>query len=121
MSQSVLNHRWRKFVEDSVVNNNEPVENPVDNVVDKSLIKYVSHYVLRIKKVSGHNKSDPVQKIRGIPGVTTVKKTSEGFDDPNFYTASFDIKFILEPYQGMRNYIIKVLQKNIRLIPEIHI
>ena len=120
MSKEILEYRWRKFVED-VESRPHTVQTPIDNSVDKSLVKYVAHYLLRIKKVSGHNKSDPVQKIRGIPGVTTVKKTSEGFDDPNHYTAMFDIKFILEPNQNMRNFIVKVLQRNIRSIPEIHI
>ena len=98
--------RWNKFLSES-------------REYDQSL--YKSDWTLKILKRVGGDKTQTLAEIRAIPNVTTVFKSSEGFENLEYFESTFDIKFVLKTRDSPDLYIKQVLRKDLKEIPGLQI
>lgn len=105
--QELINRQWNQFITD--------VEK-----AEQRLRTYVARFILTVQK-GQIDRQEAVNFIRSIPNVTTVTKEAEGTDQPDYFKALFSIKFVLEPYEDLNTYIIRVLKKDLQKIKGIRV
>jgi len=105
--EQVFDYKWNKYLLDTEQS-------------DTDIRIFVANFVISVDKLA-IDAGVVANKIRVIPGVTTVSKDTFGKEERAYYKAIYHIKFVLEPHEDLNTYIIKVLKRELQKIDGIRV